>query len=139
MKKLIIIAFLFTLTVNAQIQLAEDYSFKRDKQYHAIAGTVISATMFTIVYNKTGDVCLANRAGWMSACTAGFLKEFADGVMGKEMMLGDMLYTTVFGIATSYTFKGIVRIRENKRAKKIKERFDISFVPVLRDSPLIKK
>jgi len=117
MKKLITILFLFTFSLNAQIQLAEDYSFKTDKQYHAIAGTVISGTTFILVYNKTKDEKFAKRAGIFAGIGAGMVKEMIDFAMGKEIMLSDLLYTSVFSIATSLTMQGIVKHRKKKQKK----------------------
>lgn len=115
MKKLITILFLFTFSLNAQIQLSEDYSFKRDKQYHVLAGAAISGTVFTIVYSKTKDESLAMRAGWMSACTAGLIKEFTGAMAGKEISIADMVYTTLSGVAVAYIAKGIVKHRKKKK------------------------
>ena len=120
MKKLITILLLvFTLTfsVNAQFQLEEDYSFKRDKQYHAIAGTLISATAFMITYNRTGDAAFAKRSGIIFAVFAGGAKEMADGIMGKEMMISDLLYTSVFAIGTSLVMEGVVKHRKKKELR----------------------
>ena len=139
MKKLITILFLFAFSVNAQFksnlnfQLSEDWSFKIDKQYHAIAGATISGTVFTLVYIKTKDESLAMRAGWMSACTAGFLKEFSDGMQGKEISLSDLLYTTLSGVAVGYIFKVVVKHRK----KKIQRANDKILYSL--DNPIFKK
>jgi len=118
MKKLITIVLLaFAFTVNAQFQLSEDYSFKKDKVWHSIGGTVISATTFTLVYKKTGNEAFAKRAGIFAGVGAGFIKEFFDGMSGGEIMLSDLLYTSVFSIGTGLTLQGIVK-RKKKRLKK---------------------
>jgi VanZ family protein len=114
MKKLIIL-FLIPFSLNAQFQLEEDYSFKQDKQYHVLAGAAISGTVFTIVYKKTKDESLAMRAGWMSACSAGFIKEFTGALAGKEISIADMLYTTLSGVAVGYIAKGIVKRKKKKQ------------------------
>jgi len=118
MKKLITIILLaFTFTVNSQFQLSEDYSFKRDKQWHAIGGTVITTTTFTLVYKKTGDEAFAKRAGIFAGVGAGFFKEMFDGMSGGEIMLSDLFYTSIFSIGTGLTLQGIVK-RKKKRVKK---------------------
>ena len=116
MKNLIIILFLIPFSLNAQIELSEDYSFKPDKQKHAFYGAVFSGTVFTIVYSKTKDESLAMRAGWMSACMAGLTKEMFDGMQGKEVSLSDLLYTTLSGVAVGYIAKVIVKVK-NKRTQ----------------------
>jgi len=121
MKKLTVITsvlFLFAFSLQAQIELSEDYSFQTDKQYHVIAGGLISGTVFTVVCSKTKDESLAMRAGWMSACMAGLTKEMFDGIQGKEVSISDLLYTTLSGIAVGYLAKGIVKVKKKRQAKK---------------------
>jgi hypothetical protein len=116
MKKLTTI-LLLAFTFSLQAQLAEDYSFDNSAKLHSISGVVISGTTFIIVYKKTGDEALAKRAGIIFGVGAGMLKEMADFAMGGEIMLSDVLYTSVFSIATSLTMQGIVKHRKKKQKK----------------------
>ncbi len=118
MKKLITILFLFAFTINAQIQLSEDYSFKQDKAYHVLAGTGISAGTFILVNRKTNDIDLAFRAAWMSSAFAALGKEIIDCSQGKELSLSDMSYTIGSGLLTACAFKIITKHRKKKRALK---------------------
>lgn len=120
MKKLITLLLLaFTFSLNAQIQLSEDYSFDKSAKLHSISGTVISGTTFILVYRKTNDEALAKRAGIIAGVSAGMMKEMGDFMMGKEIMLSDLLYTSLFSIATSLTMQGIVKHKKKKRQKPV--------------------
>jgi len=122
MKKLITILLLAcSLQVQAQLELDEDYSFKRDKQYHAIAGAAISGTTFYLVYKKTNDESFAMRASIFAGVSAGFLKEFGDAAMGKELMLSDMLYTSVFSIGAGIILGRIIKYRKKRKTKELIE------------------
>ena len=119
--KIVIIIFLFISTLlDAQVELVEDYSFKKDKIYHTSLGAGISSGMFFWVNNKTNDVDLAFRAAWMSSAFAGLSKEIYDVVGGKEMSIADMSYTTLSGLGTAYIMKRITIRRNKKRAKRDK-------------------
>lgn len=122
MKKLITILFLFSFSLQAQIQLSENYSFKPDKGLHAIGGAATSLTLFSVVYHKTNDPNLAFRAGWMSSAFVAMGKEGFDFMSGKEISLADMTYTIASGILTSFIYKKIVtRKKETIQDQLIKE------------------
>ena len=106
------------MLVSAQIELSEDYSFKIDKQYHAIAGTLITGTTFSLVYKKTNDIKFATRSSIFAGVGAGFLKEFYDGVSGKEIMISDFTYTSVSSIVTALIMQEITKYRQKKKRKK---------------------
>ena len=125
MKKLITIFFMFAFWANAQIQLSEDYSFKKDKAYHVLAGTGISSGTFILFHNKTNDIDLSFRAAWMSSAFASLGKEIYDCSQGKELSLSDMSYTIASGLLTAYAFKIITKRREKKRIKKFNDFWDL--------------
>jgi len=121
MKKLITILFLFAFTVNAQFQLSEDWSFKKDKQYHVYAGTGIAGLTFLGVYKNTSDAEWARHVSIFVGISAGFGKEFLDGINGKEIMLSDLGYTSVASIATGWLFYGGTKLIEKRKQKKVKK------------------
>ncbi len=120
MKKLILLLFLIPFWANAQ--MSESYAFKQDKAYHVLAGTGISAGTFILVNKKTNDIDLAFRAAWMSTAFAALGKEMYDGVNGKQISLADMSYTIGSGILTAYLMKGITKIRDNRKRKKLNKK-----------------
>ena len=138
MKKLIIILFMFAFLAKAQIELSESYAFTTDKQLHTGVGAVEGVLVYWRVYNKTGDVAFAFCVSGLGINFLAGAKEIADMTMGKPMSLADILYANIgwaIGAgATHFIIKGI----EKRKAKKIKQRFDISFLPILKDEPLIK-
>jgi VanZ family protein len=121
MKKLIVLLLLISSTASAQMELAEDYSFQQDKKMHVGVGIGISAGMFMFVNNKTNDVDLAFRAAWMSGSFAGMSKEWYDIIRGKEASLADLSYTVLGSLTTAFIMRGIVKIRNKKRAKRNKQ------------------
>ena len=123
MKKLTIILFLFAFNVNAQFQLSEDWSFKTDKQYHAIAGVAISTGTYMLVYKNTKDAEWARHVAIFVGITAGFGKEFLDGMGGAEISLSDLTYTSVSVIATSWLIYGGHKLIQKHRQKKIEKQF----------------
>jgi hypothetical protein len=118
MKKLIVLLLLISTIANAQMRTAEDYSFKTDKQLHSGAGIVISTGMFLLVNSKTKDPNLAFNAAWMTAATAGLLKEGSDMMSGKEISTADFLYTSLSAVGTALILRQITIIRNKKRAKR---------------------
>jgi len=119
MKKLITILFLFAFSLQAQIQLSEDYSFAPDKQKHAIVGIGLNAASFALIYNKTGDEALSKRGSIIFVVAISMFKEIGDHLQGGEISIADMLYTNAFSIATSVTLEQIVKHRKRKRNKNI--------------------
>jgi len=119
-KKLTIIILMIatSFSVNAQFQLEEDYSFKADKQLHALGGIAVSGTTFILVYNKTGDEALAKRAGIIAGVSAGTIKEMLDFTAGGEPSVADLLYTSIFSVATSLTMQVIVKHRKKKKKER---------------------
>ena len=107
-----------SFSINAQFQLEEDYSFKADKQLHALGGIAVSGTTFILVYNKTGDEALAKRAGIIAGVSAGTIKEMLDFTAG-EPSVADLLYTSIFSVATSLTMQVIVKHRRKKKKEKL--------------------
>ncbi len=130
MKKLIIILFLFTFSVNAQIQLSEDWSFKPDKAKHSIAGSVIGGVSYISFGNNPNwgekDIDTYKykyRAALIMVSFSAMGKEYLDVMMGKEISLADMSYTIFSGMATAWIFKRISIHRYKKR----KAKFNIEF------------
>ena len=122
MKKLITILFLFAyMQINAQFQLSENFSFRKDKQYHAIAGAAISATTFHLIYKKTNDAEWARHVAIFVGLGAGFGKEFYDGITGGEISLSDLSYTSFSAIATSWLMYGGTKIIQKRKQKKVKK------------------
>ncbi len=133
-KKLITILFLFAFTINAQIELSEDWSFKTDKKLHAISGVVIAIPSYYLMQNAGYDYKICRNAAWMFPTFATLGKEFMDGMQGKEISLSDMSYTICSALITTFVITRIYK----RRQKKLRKRFDISFAPNLRDEPLVK-
>ena len=121
LKNLITILILIPFWANAQIQFSENFSFKKDKVYHVLAGSGISAGTFILVNRKTNDIDLAFRAAWMSSAFAALGKEIYDGLNGKEISFADMSYTIASGILTAYAFKVITKRRKRKKLKKLND------------------
>ena len=81
----------------------------------------------------------ARRGAWMAACTGSLLWEIKGMAAGKPMSLSDMTYTTASGIATAWLMYGVTYWQFKRKVNKYKQRFDVSFLPILSDEPLIKK
>ena len=121
MKKLLTILFLFSFWVNAQIQLNESYAFKPDKAKHAIISSVMSATIYPLVYHKTKDEGLAFRAAIILPVFPIIAKEAFDGFTGGEISLSDISYGLTSSLITSTTIYGLKKWRKKIKQKKIKK------------------
>lgn len=144
MKNLIItIFFMFAFLANAQIELAHDYTFKEDKKLHVKVAAGISASVYTIAYLKTKEARGSFRAACMFPLLPIIGKEFFDVMGGGEFSMSDIVYGEVSALFTSAAMYAITELTEEivkkRKAKKIKQRFNVSFLPVLSDEPLIKK
>ena len=137
MKKFITILFMFSFLANAQrtLQPTESYAFTTDKQLHTLVGGVSSAGMFLFASSKGADEEEALIASCVFPSLLGLGKEWMDGY---NFSLADWAYTSGSGIIVGFTMYGLKKWKNKRQAKKIKQRFDISFLPDLRDEPLIK-
>lgn len=126
MKELITILFMFSFILNAQIELSESYAFTKDKKWHTGVGVAEGSLVYSLVYNKTGDASAAFRTGFIGINFLSISKEIGDMIIGKPMSLADILYANIgwfIGSSiTHLTIKGI----EKRKAKKIKQGFDVS-------------
>lgn len=139
-KSIIILLFLIPLTLNAQIQFSDDFSFKKDKLWHTVGGGGISIGTYLIISNHINkkypvklitSYKLARRGAWMASCTGGLLWEMRGMMMGKPLSWSDMTYTTASGVATAWLMYGLTAWkfkrkmkRERKLYFKISQRFD---------------
>lgn len=114
MKNLIL--FLVLFFVNLNISYAQFIS--KDAEYHVLAGAVISAGTYTIVYSTTKN---KKKAFWYSlgaATLAGVAKEVYDST--KELNkfdAGDMAATSLGGLVASATLSLFIgKSKKNKKA-----------------------
>ena len=121
MKKLILILFLIPSILNAQIELSEDYSFKKDKKIHTVTANVASAGIYLGVYFKTGDAGLAFRATWMSVTGGSLLWEMKGMIQGKEISLGDISYGIGTALGTSALMYCGTKVLEKWKVKRTKK------------------
>lgn len=96
---------------------------KRDKYYHAIAGSSISVGMYTVGQNSDRE--MFKYAPEMAGIGAGFFKECYDGVNGKQFSYNDLLWTSVSAVITSQILKIIWKPKKNTK----RDPFD-NFEPV---------
>jgi len=139
MKKLITILFLIPFLANAQIELSEDYSFTKDKKLHTYIASGGSALVYTGVYVKTKDAGLAFRAGIIIPAFPIIIWEGVRMFSGKEISLGDMGY----GLGSAFVTSGLMyigtKLLEKRKQKKMDKLLDVSFLPDLKNEPLVKK
>lgn len=116
MKRSITILLLaFTLSLSAQVQLAEDWSFKKDKGLHTLVGGVGSAGVNLLVFKETRDIKLARRAGIHAIVYASIAWEMRGGIIGKPISFADVTYGVGSAILFSYlTSWGINKILDKR-------------------------
>jgi hypothetical protein len=109
------LAFFASNNVNAQF-------ISNDGEYHLLAGALISATTYTIVYSTTKN---KKKAFWYSigaSTLAGIAKEVYDSTKQyNKFDAGDAFATSLGGLTASVTLNLFVGKRKNK---------NISFVPI---------
>ena len=114
MKTIVTILILsFTGLCNAQF-------ISNDGELHVIAGAVISAATYTVVYATTKNKKRAFWYGLGASTLAGIVKEAIDS--GKEYNkfdAGDMAATSLGGLTASVTLSLFVGKKKNKRTAKI--------------------
>lgn len=147
MRKLIIILllFLFTFSLNAQVkrtwQLSESYAFTKDKKLHVEVAAVASVGVYTATYWKTKDAGLAFRASWMSTCFGSMLWEGAGMLAGKEVSLGDIGYSTLSAVGTAGIMYLGTKLSEKWKQKRHQKKKDklIEFLKEQDQFPLVEK
>lgn len=91
-----------------------------DGELHVIAGALISATTYTVVYTTTKN---KKKAFWYSlgaSTLAGIAKEAIDsGEKDNKFDAGDMAATSLGGLMASATLSLFVGKNKNKRRAKI--------------------
>jgi phage/plasmid primase-like uncharacterized protein len=111
MKSLFSILFLFFLGSN----VCSAQFISNDGELHVIAGAVISATTYTIVYSKTKD---KKKAFWYSlgvATLAGIAKEVYDSTQElNKFDAGDLAATSLGGLTISATLSLFVGNKKHK-------------------------
>lgn len=122
MKKLATILFLIPIFAIGQVQPTEDWSFKTDKKLHSLVGGATSAGSFLFVLSKGGNAEDALVASFVIPSLLALGKEVIDTYNGS---LADISYTIGSAIIVGGTMYIIKRRKNKKRAKKIKQRFDI--------------
>lgn len=105
---LILLFFLSSSVCNAQF-------ISNDGEYHVLAGAVISAGTYAIVYSTTKN---KKKAFWYSlgaATLAGIVKETIDSTEElNKFDAGDMAATSLGGLAASVTFSLFVGNKKKK-------------------------
>ncbi len=145
MKKLIIILLFVPFVLNAQVkrtlQLSggESFAFEKDKQWHTFVGGVSGLAVFWPVYLKTRNENFAFRISlYVSVIESASWEAVNSFVYGKPFSIPDMLYTDVAAFITAFGSRSLIKGIKKVKAKKIKKKFDVSFLPNLKDEPLIK-
>ena len=130
MKKLIIILFLFAFSLNAQIQLAEDWTLNPNNVKYDIVGGVIGGGFYLGIGNNPdwGEKDIETfkykyRGAVIATSLTAIVIGGANFMGGGEVSLSGTGYMIASGIATAWVLKRISIRRYKKRQKK----FDIKF------------
>jgi len=109
MKKLVLLLFLTTNTINSQIA--------QDKKLHYAAGIISGAVGYDFVYKKTNNKKLAFAGSVFTSMLAGVVKETLDSKEpGNYFDKKDLVATTLGGITVGLTIELF-----NKKSKKRKK------------------
>lgn len=94
----LIIILLFISSCNAQL-------VKKDKQFHLIAGTLISSIAYPIAYNETKNKTKATIYAFATSIAIGAIKESIDTQRpSNKFDINDLAYTALGGAVISITF-----------------------------------
>jgi hypothetical protein len=105
MNRLVLILLLVPYFVTAQI--------KPDKYYHAIAGSTISVSIYTV--GQYSEREMFKFAPELMGITAGFTKECFDGVNTGKFSYQDFAWTAASSIVTSQIIKLIWKRKKKKK------------------------
>lgn len=125
MKKLILILFMLPIFATAQLEFSDNFAFAKDKKDHLKTASAIEALIYGFTYKKTKDARGSFRAACIFSQAPIWGKEVIDVLMGGEFSFSDIVYGEAGVFFTGAVLYGATRLLEKRKAKKIKEKYDI--------------